>query len=174
MKNYTKHSKYLAFILRHTPDDLKYFISEDGWIEISKVLDLLKENNKELSLEELNELVDTNAKQRFAIDGNLIRANQGHTIDVKIDFEIKTPPSILYHGTSEDVVEKIKVEGIKPMLRQFVHLSDNIETATQVGQRHGKLYIFEINTEMMIKEGYEFKLSKNGVWLIEEIYPRFL
>lgn len=80
-----------------------------------------------------------------------------------------TPPEYLYHGTSDKNLNSILNDGIKKMNRLHVHLSDNIETAIQVGKRHGNPVILRINTEKMSKHGYKFYLSENGVWLTDYV-----
>ena len=53
------------------------------------------------------------------------------------------------------------------MSRQYVHLSSDIETAKQVGLRHGKCLIYKVYTGKMHNDGYKFYLSKNNVWLTD-------
>lgn len=48
----------------------------------------------------------------------------------------ESPPSILYHGTSRKAWEKIKLEGLRPMNRQYVHLSSDRDTAMTAGRMH--------------------------------------
>jgi putative RNA 2'-phosphotransferase len=45
------------------------------------------------------------------------------------------PPDILYHGTFSPADKNIMSEGLRPMNRQYVHLSTNENTAIQVGKR---------------------------------------
>ncbi len=45
----------------------------------------------------LEEIVRTDSKQRYSFneDKTLIRANQGHSIQVDVELEQKTPPDVL-------------------------------------------------------------------------------
>ena len=133
-------------------------------------------NGNFLTLEKLNEVVETNDKKRFSFDENKtrIRANQGHSLKLEIEFEEKTPPEILFHGTAEKNIEAILRDGLKKMQRHHVHLSENIETARKVGVRYGKPVIFQIETRKMLAENFRFFVSENDVWLIDEIPPHFL
>ncbi|MGL5084233.1 MAG: RNA 2'-phosphotransferase [Clostridium sp.] len=45
------------------------------------------------------------------------------------------PPQVLFHGIATRVLESILKTGIKKKGRQYVHLSNNKETATKVGAR---------------------------------------
>jgi hypothetical protein len=47
-------------------------------------------------------------------------------------------------------------------------------TARKVGQRHGKPVIYTVASGKMVKEGFPFYRSVNGVWLTKKVPPRFL
>jgi len=81
----------------------------------------------------------------------------------------------LYHGTSSKFITDILRDGLKSMNRQYVHLSDKISTAKQVGERHGgNLIVLEINVEKMIKDNIKFFISDNGVFLVDKVNPKYL
>ncbi|GAA0077039.1 hypothetical protein UT300005_14170 [Clostridium sp. CTA-5] len=115
-------------------------------------------------------------KQRYFFNENKtkIKANQGHSIEVNLKLEAIKPSNILYHGTSTKAVNGIYCSGIDKMKRQYVHLSSDIETATKVGKRHGNLIIFEIDSQQMYKDGYNFYLSKNKLWLTDYVPVKYL
>ena len=175
-KRKTKISKFLSLVLRHKPEEIGLTLEENGWVPVEKLIQACAAYGKTFTLTELREVVETNDKKRFAFDetGGKIRANQGHSIEVEIEFEEKTPPAVLYHGTAEQNVGVIFADGLKKMSRHHVHLSSDAETARKVGARHGKPVIFEIDTAAMINEGFRFLVSANDVWLVEEIPPKFL
>lgn len=60
------------------------------------------------------------------------------------------------------------------MQRQYVHLSTNEDTAYDVGKRHGKPIVLKIDSGLMLKEGFVFFLSSNGIFLTEYVPPRFI
>lgn len=175
-KQKKKISKFLSLILRHQPEAVGLTLEENGWVEVDKLLQACDKNGSSFSRKELEEVVETNDKTRFSFDETKtkIRANQGHSIEIEIEFEKKTPPEILYHGTAERNVDRILAEGLKKMARHHVHLSADIETATKVGIRYGKPVILEVDTKAMTDEGFEFFVSANGVWLIDNVPPQFL
>ena len=84
------------------------------------------------------------------------------------------PPDILYHGTGLKYVSSIDKEGLLPKSRLYVHLSDNLETAENVGKRHGKPIIYTVKSGEMYKLGYKFYRSVNGVWLTKKVPNEFL
>ncbi len=104
----------------------------------------------------------------------MIRASQGHSVEVALGYIAKEPPAILYHGTSEKTVQQILADGLDKRSRHHVHLSVDLETATQVGQRHGKPVVFEVLAKQMQEDGIKFYLSDNGVWLTDNVPVRYL
>ena len=60
------------------------------------------------------------------------------------------------------------------MSRQHVHLSADIETATKVGQRHGKIVILNIDARDLHASGQAFCQADNGVWLTGPIQPNWM
>jgi putative RNA 2'-phosphotransferase len=128
-----------------------------------------------ISKEDLEEIVRTDAKGRYSFseDGLKIRANQGHSIDVDVELEEREPPEFLYHGTGTRSLDSIWKDGLKSMNRQYVHLSTDKETAIKVGARHGKPAVLKIRAQEMHEQGHEFWISKNGVWLVKAVPPRY-
>ncbi len=124
----------------------------------------------------LEEVVANNNKKRFAFseDGSRIRANQGHSIQIKLGYEAVEPPNFLYHGTATRFLESIEEGGLKKMKRHHVHLSQQKDTATSVGQRHGKVVVLVVKAKEMHEAGHEFFVSENGVWLTDNVPVAFI
>lgn len=163
-------SKYLSRVLRHEPGHLP--IKKDGgWANLDTLLRLAP---AWVTRENVIAAVKHNDKQRFTLDGNRIRANQGHTIDVDLGFEEAVPPEFLYHGTYPRVVDAIWDEGLKRMKRHHVHMADNTDDAATVGRRSGTPVVFRIAALHMHREGFVFYRSSNGVWLTDHVPPAYL
>ncbi len=175
-KQHKNISKFLSLVLRHKPDTISLNLDENGWADISELIEKCNQHNIHLSKILLDEIVATNEKQRFAFndDKSKIRANQGHSITVELDLEEKMPPEILYHGTAERFLDSILKNGILKQSRQQVHLSANIDTAQKVGARHGKPVVLRVKASAMYNAGHKFYLSQNGVWLTDFVHPEFL
>ena len=169
-------SKYMSLILRHKPEVIGISIDEHGWANVEELIQGIAKNNPGFNMEALEEIVKTDNKQRYSFndDKTLIRANQGHSVQVDVELEEKEPPNILYHGTGEKYVTSIDQDGLIPKSRLYVHLSKDIETARSVGKRHGKEIIYFVNSAQMYKDGYRFYLSKNGVWLTKKVPVKYL
>jgi len=169
-------SKYLSYILRHNPSDIGLELDQSGWADMSELISKANDKGKALSEELIQVVVETCDKQRFTISscGQLIRANQGHSIKIDLGLPPKTPPALLYHGTAEKFINAIEKEGLKKRQRHHVHLTENIKTAQSVGSRYGKLILLCIDTQAMTKAGIQFFQSANGVWLTDAVPPQYL
>ena len=175
MKDLTKRSKYLALILRHDPAKAKLSLDKNGWAGVADITDPHKGN---FDSADLDEIVKNDAKGRYEFNGDrtLIRAVQGHSlIDVEMECQQLEPPATLYHGTKELFMPAINAQGLRPMGRQFVHLSAYFNTAQEVaGRRLGNSVILKINAVTMFAANETFYLAKNGVWLVKHVLPEFL
>ena len=174
MKDLVKASKYIALLLRHKPEEGDLNLDKEGYCPTVDLIRALKRKFNWFTLNDLYDIVNSDEKGRYSFNDNKtkIRANQGHsTNQVNITFKEVTPPDILYHGTATRFLNDIYREGLKPMSRQYVHLSKDIETATKVGSRHGNLYILEIDCKKMVEDGYKFYISENNVYLTKSV-PR--
>lgn len=174
MKNDTNFSKYLAYILRHHPEEIGLELTDNGWVCTDSLVRAVNAHSKyDISRADLERIVANDGKQRYSFspDGTKIRANQGHSVkDLKMEFKKAAPPRYLYHGTSKKALPAIVASGeLKPMSRQMLHLSSDIETAVSVGSRHGKPVVLRIDTERALQEGKQFYISENGVYLVDQI-----
>lgn len=169
-------SKFLSLILRHQPETIHLKLDENGWADVEELIMKSAHNKMHFTLDELDQVVETNNKKRFAFneDKTRIRANQGHSIDIDLALTPQQPPEFLYHGTAETNIESILEKGIEKRSRQHVHLSADKDTATKVGMRHGKPVILTIKTGEMFEEKIEFYLSDNGVWLTDFVEVKYI
>lgn len=169
-------SKYMSLILRHKPDVIGIELDEHGWANVNDLISGIEKDNHGFNFELLEEIVRSDSKQRYSFndDKSLIRANQGHSVNVDVELKEKEPPEYLYHGTGEKYVKFINQDGLIPKSRLYVHLSKDIKTAENVGKRHGKEIIYRINSGRMYRNGYKFYLSENGIWLMKEASVKYL
>ncbi|MCG7522474.1 RNA 2'-phosphotransferase [Ruegeria sp. Ofav3-42] len=143
---------------------------------VDALLQGMKRIAQPVSVEELHKIIEESDKKRFTLsdDGTLIRAAQGHSIEVDLGLEAIGPPTTLFHGTVPSNLDSIFADGLKPGRRQQVHLSADPETAEKVGQRHGKPVVLRIDTGAMHKFGHQFFRADNGVWLTDTVPVEFI
>lgn len=168
-------SRFIALLLRHKPEVAGLSLDEHGWARVDELIVAVNQTHP-IKMQVLEEIVATDDKQRFAFneDKTLIRASQGHSINVDVQLKQCIPPSVLYHGTAQKSLSRIKEEGLLAMTRLYVHLSKDKDTAKKVGSRHGECVIFKVDCEKMVQEGFKFFLSENQVWLTKAVPVRFL
>ncbi|QDU75653.1 RNA 2'-phosphotransferase [Bremerella volcania] len=166
-----KISKRMSYILRHQPDSVGLTLSPGGWVAVEDLLAALK-----ISREQLNEVVVTNDKQRFEYseDASQIRARQGHSTLVDLQYEAATPPNLLFRGTATRFLHSIFEKGLIKGNRHHVHLSIDRETMIAVGSRHGKPVVLEVNAKQMVNDGSQFYVTGNHVWLTDHVPPQYL
>jgi putative RNA 2'-phosphotransferase len=173
--NEKQMSKFISLILRHKPETIGISLDEHGWANVDELIEGISKTHP-IDMDLLEKIVVEDEKQRYSFneDKTLIRANQGHSIPVDVELEKKTPPDILWHGTCEKYVSSINTQGLIRKSRLYVHLSSDYDTAIQVGSRHGKPYVYRVDTKKMSDDGFDFFISVNGVWLTKAVPVEYL
>ncbi|KAF7299537.1 Trna phosphotransferase 1 [Mycena chlorophos] len=156
----------------------------DGFV---KVTDLLANPRvSSLDLAQLQEMVKTNAKQRFALiqeeDVWLIKANQGHSLKGVKELELQPilsiadiPSKIAVHGTTNAAWQSISVQGLSRMSRNHIHLAQGAATDDVIsGMRRSSQILIFVDIERALADGLKFSLSQNGVVLTEGDEKGFL
>jgi len=164
-------SKFLSKILRHDPGIIGLQLDPNGWADVTELLQRVH-----WSIPDLDLIVSTNNKQRFEFspDKTKIRACQGHSLPVNLNLNPLQPPTKLYHGTCDTAIAPILAAGIDKRSRTHVHLSLDYATALKVGSRHGTPIVLEVDSETMHKDGVQFFLSTNNVWLTDFVDKKYV
>lgn len=176
-KNKTKSiSKFLSLILRHKPESVGIELDSNGWVDVEVLLLAMGSCGKGISRTQLEQVVETNDKQRFtfSVDGQRIRAHQGHSVDIELNLTPTAPPEILYHGTPEKNIVAIKHSGLEKMNRHHVHLHQDKQLALEVGQRFGRPVLLSIRSSKLHEKGHEFFVTDNQVWLTNHVPAEFI
>jgi putative RNA 2'-phosphotransferase len=176
MSQQVRMSKMLSYWLRHEPSAGGLSLDGEGWTSTTAVCDALARSGLSSTLDDIASVVATSDKQRFELsaDRSMIRARQGHSVEVQGDWTNAAPPAKLFHGAVERFLPAIIAEGLQPQQRHHVHLSADIETAIAVGARRGRAIIIEVDAAALAATGETFLLSGNGVWLVAQVPPAFL
>ncbi|EOE7167605.1 RNA 2'-phosphotransferase [Clostridioides difficile] len=171
MSKKDKLSIFISLILRHKPETIGIKLDDYGYADVNELIEKINNTGRNINIEILEQIVKEDNKQRYSFneDRSKIRANQGHSINVNVELRELEPPRFLYHGTATRFLDNIKKEGIISKSRLYVHLSNDIDTAVQVGKRHGIPIVLKINAGKMYENDYKFYLSENNIWLCEYI-----
>ncbi|MBC1495203.1 RNA 2'-phosphotransferase [Listeria welshimeri] len=175
--NYPQLSKEVSYALRHAPWKYELELDKNGWVSVDQLLQAFHQSTEwqNVKLDDLKVMIEKSEKKRHEIKENSIRALYGHSVPMKIVKEEAIPPKFLYHGTAHSFLSDIEKNGLSPMCRQYVHLSEDIETANLVGKRKDENpIILVINTETARAKGTSFYLGNEKVWLADSIPSEFL
>jgi putative RNA 2'-phosphotransferase len=171
-------SKTISHMLRHEPWLYELELDDEGWTSLSNLIDALrvmKHMWAELNENDISHLIEISSKKRHELSNGKIRALYGHSVPGQFKKEKASPPDHLYHGTSPKILEVISREGLKPMNRQFVHLTIDIEMAKEVGNRKSsKPIILKINSKAAAEEGINFYRATEQVWLADLVPGNFI
>lgn len=171
-----KISKLLSLVLRHNPSAIGIALDENGWTPVKDLLLKMQRRFPGIDMATLELVVLNNNKQRFSFnaDKSKIRANQGHSVQVDLEFTPELPPDRLFHGTVGKFLQAIGQDGLQKMSRHHVHLSKDLETAINVAGRRGRPVILEVRSAEMHADGFRFFKSANGVWLTDHVPPKYI
>ncbi|REK74764.1 RNA 2'-phosphotransferase [Paenibacillus paeoniae] len=164
-------SKLISKMLRHTPEEFGIVLDqEDGSCSIDTLLTAIQAQPKWAWIvqEHIEQVVSQSEKQRFEMIDARIRARYGHSHD-RVSYAPADPPSILYHGTNKKALASILKEGLSPMNRQYVHMSEGTHFAIVAGSRRGELVMLEVDTLSAKQSGITFYYGGNEVWLADHI-----
>lgn len=169
-------SKFMSLVLRHRPGKIGLELDRAGWTSVDVLLVKCQEHGRPFTREQLEEVVATNDKQRFELseDGAMIRARQGHSIDVELGYQPVEPPAVLYHGTAAHNLGSIRGRGLIKGRRHHVHLSAETVTTMKVAARHGTPVLLTIDAGRMYRDGHVFYRTGNNIWLTEHVPAAYL
>ena len=171
-------SKTISYALRHRPNEFGLSLDKEGWVDFEVFCRALASYKHPVYVDKeiIEKIITESDKKRFELINGKIRATYGHSIDTKIEFKKSIPPNILFHGTSHKAYDLIRKEGLKPMNRQYVHLSVDAVTARKVGSRHDRNpVILVINSSKMYLDGFKFFHSTNdGTWMCESVPSSYI
>uniref|UniRef100_A0A8D1BK53 2'-phosphotransferase n=2 Tax=Sus scrofa TaxID=9823 RepID=A0A8D1BK53_PIG len=169
-------SKALSYALRHGALKLGLPMGADGFVPLGALLQLPQ--FRSFSAEDVQRVVDTNEKQRFTLQpgdpstGPLIRANQGHSLQVPALelIPLETPqalPLMLVHGTFWRHWPSILLKGLSRQGRTHIHLAPGLPGDPGVisGMRPNCEVAVFINGPQALADGIPFFRSANGVIL---------
>jgi len=180
-KNLNRASRKLTQILRYLALKLGLDIDKRGFVSVDQLLALGLKEFEGITYDDIIAIVNSNEKKRFELinndaDGNLlIRATQGHSkeIGMIIDDEealekIEEPLENLFHGTEEEFLQSILMNGLKRMKRKHIHFVETIHEDQQTsGFKSKSNKILKIDMAKCMEDGIAFFKSSNGVILTE-------
>ena len=137
-------SRALAYYLRHNRDLL---VDEQGWVSAAALSEALQASGLKVLVPEILSVASSIDEPRFEVRDSYVRARYGHSRPVEIDYDSPMPPAALYHATAMTQLNTIFQEGqgLRPISRQWVHLSSRWDLALRAGRRHGPPALLGLN-----------------------------
>ncbi|HTT45710.1 MAG TPA: RNA 2'-phosphotransferase [Thermoplasmata archaeon] len=165
-------------ILRHFPDRYQLPIDPHGWVALPQLVRAISQKHPAyhwLRPQHVIAIVETDAKGRYEIRDDRIRATYGHTVDVDLDLPTENIPERLYYPvTSEEAAIVLEV-GLKPSDRKKVHLSKTAEDAHAAGSvRTPEPVILEVDTKRARADGIVIMKAGKTVYLVDRVPPEYL
>lgn len=171
-------SKSISYALRHAPAEFGLTLDPGGWVAVDRLLAALRKRRKpwrKLEEADLHALLEASEKKRFEIREGRIRAMYGHSVAKRIEYPPAEPPEWLWHGTHPQAAARIRVEGLRPMGRQYVHCSVDRETAEKVARRRTRTPVFfRVLAGKAHRAGIAFYPGQDQTWLCDVLPPEFL
>jgi putative RNA 2'-phosphotransferase len=175
-------STFCSGTLRHFPDDAGITLDAAGWASWDAVVESVQSQYDWAGARAVEAVVATDPKGRFERrtedDEPRIRAAYGHSVDVDLDSDAVAGdtdvPGTLYHGTAPRHIDAIREEGLRPMGRQFVHLSGSREGARTVGQRHAAdPVVLTVDVRGLTAAGFDVRKRGTDTYTVERVPSRF-
>lgn len=164
--------------LRHEPWLYDLELDEAGWVDVDQLLDALHRLDDrwaDVDRSTLARMVTASDKQRHELAENRIRAIYGHSVPGRILREPAAPPFVLYHGTDPAVLDDVLATGLRPMRRQYVHLSPDRATAVQVGLRKARpCAVLRVDAGEASAAVVAFYRGNDHVWLADTVPPQYM
>ncbi|QQD76901.1 RNA 2'-phosphotransferase [Curtobacterium sp. YC1] len=171
----TSISKAMSHALRHEPGAYGLELGSDGSVPLADLADALAQSGVEATVADLRRVVAESDKQRFAVEGDRIRAQYGHSTDERIVKPSIVPQPVLWHATSPAAAESILRDGLLPMGRQYAHLTTDRDLAMQAGRRKSPApVLLRVDAARAHQEGVEFSEGHDRVTLALLVPARYI
>jgi len=170
--------RVLTGILRHFPDRYGLAVDAHGWIELSAIARAIAQRHpvyRWLRPQHLVAIAETDAKGRYEVRDDRIRATYGHTLEVDLDLPTDNIPDHLYYPVTTEEAAIVLEVGLRPSDRKKVHLSKTAADAVAAGKvRTPEPIVLEIDTRRARDDGIVIMQAGKTVYLAERIPAEML
>ena len=177
-KELSSLSRIMAGALRHFPEKLGLMMDGKGWVDITSLIESIGSGRSGfnwLRIHHVKAVVKTDERGRYQIDGGMIRATYGHSINVILDDLPIAEIDKFYYPVSEEEADIILERGLHPIDRKKVHLSGSIEKAIEAGRvRSDEPQILLIDGKKAKSDGIKIYKAGKDVYITEGINPEYL
>jgi len=170
--------RVLTGILRHFPDRYGLTMEPHGWVSLPAIVRAISQKHPAyhwLRVAHLVAIAETDAKGRYEVRDDRVRATYGHTVEVDLDLPTENIPEFLYFPVTAEEVTIVLEVGLKPSDRKRVHLSKTAEDARAAGSvRTPDPVILEVDTQKAQSGGLVIMRAGKTVFLVDQVPPEYL
>lgn len=170
--------RVMTGILRHFPEKYGIEVDERGWIPLPTLVKGIQGHHRGyhwLRMHHLVGIAESDAKGRYEIKEERIRATYGHTVDVNLDLPTENVPDALFYPVTNDEAAIVLEVGLKPLDRRKVHLSKTAEDARAAGSvRTPEPVILSVDARQARADGIVIMRAGKTVYLVDQVPPKYL
>ncbi|HYA57123.1 MAG TPA: RNA 2'-phosphotransferase [Thermoplasmata archaeon] len=170
--------RILTGILRHFPDRYGLQVDAHGWVPLAQIARAISQKHPPyhwLRVQHLVAIAETDAKGRYEVRDDRVRATYGHTVDVDLDLPTENIPDQLYFPVTPEEASIVLEVGLKPSDRKKVHLSKTAGDALAAGRvRTPEPTLLEIDARQARTDGIVIKRAGKTVYLVDGVPAQYL
>ncbi|MBW3582898.1 MAG: RNA 2'-phosphotransferase [Euryarchaeota archaeon] len=170
--------RIMAGILRHFPDRFDLTMDSYGWVDMRDMVDAVRDSKNRLHWlrpHHIEAIADTDEKGRYQVDGGMVRATYGHSLDVVLDDLPLCQVEELFYPVSEEEQDIVLEAGLHPTDRKKLHLSGSYASAHEAGRvRIEEPIILRIDAKAAVTNGVDIRRAGKQVYIAEDIGPEYL
>lgn len=170
--------RIIAGVLRHFPEKLGVMIDGHGWVDVSEFVEAIgisRSGFHWLRNHHIDAIALTDPKGRYQLDGGMVRATYGHTIDINLDDLALADIDEFFYPVTEEEIDIILEGGLNPIDRKNVHLSGSIEKALEAGRvRTEEPLIIKIDGAKAKKDGIKIYHAGKDVYITDRIDAKYI
>jgi putative RNA 2'-phosphotransferase len=165
-------------VLRHFPEKYGLQMDPHGWVALPQLVRNISNQHRGyrwLRVHHIVAIAETDAKGRYEVKDDRIRATYGHTLDVDLDLPTDHIPEQLYFPVTEEEATIVLEVGLKPSDRKKVHLSKTAADARSAGAvRTPNPVLLVVDTKKAQEAGVVIKRAGKTVFLVDAVPAEYL
>ena len=170
--------RVMTGVLRHFPEKYGLAVDAHGWVSLPSLVQAINGHHRGyhwLRVHHLVGIAESDAKGRYEVKDDRIRATYGHTVEVDLDLPTDNIPEALFFPVTPDEVTIVLEVGLKPSDRRKVHLSRTAGDAKAAGMvRTPEPVILSIDTVRARADGIVIMKAGKTVFLTDQVPAIYL
>jgi putative RNA 2'-phosphotransferase len=170
--------RVMTGILRHFPEKYGLTMQPHGWIPLPQLVQGIAQHHRGyhwLRTHHLVAIAESDAKGRYEVKDDRVRATYGHTVEVDLDLPTENIPDLLFFPVTPDEASIVLEVGLKPTDRRKVHLSKTAADARAAGAvRTPEPVVLAVDARRARGDGIVIMQAGKTVFLVDLVPPTYL